>query len=335
MPVWHDWPMDLKRLRTFVVVAEHGSISAATQVLNITQPALSRQITGLEQELGHKLFDRAGRHLLLTSFGEQIIGDCRSLLAQVSALTERAQSLRRGDLTVLKIAGSALTIEGIFPAFLRRWDDQASGVRLAMIEADADKQLDMLERGEAHLAINVVNVVPVDNARFASYLLPLFHVVAAYSPSLPIAELDTIEIQDLARYPLLLPSSHYATRSIFDAACGVAGVRPDVMVESGAAHALLALAEAGHGVAIIPSILLPNAQRLRTLRVTHRREDLHIELAVLWDRRRGLSHQAVAFSNLLSEHVREMFPSGQRSEPVTIGDRRTRRGRRIRRTDER
>jgi DNA-binding transcriptional LysR family regulator len=316
--------MDLKRLRTFVVVAEHGSV---------TQPALSRQIGSLEREIGYKLFGRAGRHLLLTAQGEQLIGDCRSLLSQVSALAERAEALRRGDLTVLKVAGSALTIEGMFPAFLRRWDDQASGVRLAMIEADADKLLDVIERGEAHLAINVVNVVPVDNQRFASYMLPLFHVVAAYSPSLPIAETDTIEIKALARYPLLLPSSHYATRSIFDAACGVAGVRPDVMVESGAAHALLALAEAGHGVAIIPSILLPNAQRLRTLRVTHRREDLHIELAVLWDRRRGLSHHAVAFSRLLSDHVREMFQSGPRPASAAERSRHTQRARRSRRRD--
>jgi LysR family nitrogen assimilation transcriptional regulator len=306
--------MDLKRLRTFVVVAEHGSISAATQVLNITQPALSRQITGLERELGHKLFDRAGRHLLLTAFGEQIMGDCRSLLSQVSALAERAEALRRGELTMLKVAGSALTIEGLFPAFLRRWDEQASGVRLAMIEADADKQLDMLERGEAHLAINVVNAVPIDGHRFASHLLPLFHVAAAHA--LPIAETDTIEIGELARYPLLLPSASYATRSIFDAACRVAGIRPDVMVESGAAHALLALAEAGHGVAIIPSVLLPSAQRLRTLRVTHRHEDLHIELAVLWDRRRALSRQAEAFSRLLSDHISLMFPRARRSATV-------------------
>ena len=56
--------MDLRRLRTFATVAEHGTVLRAAQVLHITQPALSRQISGLEQELGFKLFERIGRRLL-------------------------------------------------------------------------------------------------------------------------------------------------------------------------------------------------------------------------------------------------------------------------------
>ena len=55
--------MDLKRLRTFVAVAEHGTVSKAAAVLNITQPALSRQIGALEYEFGFPLFERSGRRL--------------------------------------------------------------------------------------------------------------------------------------------------------------------------------------------------------------------------------------------------------------------------------
>ena len=66
--------MDLKRLRTFVAVAEHGTVSKAAAVLNITQPALSRQIGSLEHEFGFALFERSGRRLLLTPRGEQLLG---------------------------------------------------------------------------------------------------------------------------------------------------------------------------------------------------------------------------------------------------------------------
>lgn len=59
--------MDLRHARTFVTVAELGTVSKAADRLHIAQPALSRQITNLEQELGLKLFDRAGRRLVLTS----------------------------------------------------------------------------------------------------------------------------------------------------------------------------------------------------------------------------------------------------------------------------
>ena len=72
--------MDLKQLRTFVAVAELGTVSKAALRLHIAQPALSRQIIGLETELGLTLFDRVGGRLLLTGEGEQLLGSCRRLL---------------------------------------------------------------------------------------------------------------------------------------------------------------------------------------------------------------------------------------------------------------
>ena len=82
--------MDLKRLRTFVAVAEHGTVSKAAAVLNITQPALSRQISALEHDFGFELFERSGRCLVLTPRGEQLLGSCRSLLACAAKLHRRA-----------------------------------------------------------------------------------------------------------------------------------------------------------------------------------------------------------------------------------------------------
>jgi DNA-binding transcriptional LysR family regulator len=303
--------MDLKRLRTFVAVAERGTVSLAAQVLHITQPALSRQITSLERELGFDLFGRVGRRLILTPRGEQLLDECRNLLAHVGVLSERAQALRSGDIKVLKVAGSALTIEGLFPTFLHRYREAVPDVRLALIEAHADEQLALLERGEAHIAINVVNVVRVDDHRFATYVLPQFHVMAACARALGIEKGDTIDIRHLAAHPLLLPKAAYATRGVFDAACRIAGVRPNILVESSAAHALLALAEAGHGVAIIPSILRAESPTLRLLRVTDGHEPLHIELAVLWDRRRTLPRYAEGFSDLLAHHIRMVFAGGR------------------------
>lgn len=72
--------MDLRHARTFVTVADLGTVSKAAERLHIAQPALSRQIGNLENELGVKLFDRVGRRLVLTGEGEQLLGDCRALL---------------------------------------------------------------------------------------------------------------------------------------------------------------------------------------------------------------------------------------------------------------
>ena len=88
--------MDLRRIRTFVAVAEQGGVSRAALSLHIAQPALSRQIMALQEELGFQLFERVGRRLSLTGEGEEFLSDCRSLLSHAGSVVERAQSLRRG-----------------------------------------------------------------------------------------------------------------------------------------------------------------------------------------------------------------------------------------------
>jgi LysR family transcriptional regulator, nitrogen assimilation regulatory protein len=98
--------MDLKRLRTFVAVADLGTVSKAALRLRISQSALSRQISDLEYECGFKLFDRIGRRLFLTTRGEQLLGDCRGVLGQFGSLGERIELLKRGDSGVLKVAAS-------------------------------------------------------------------------------------------------------------------------------------------------------------------------------------------------------------------------------------
>src|SRR5436190_15764559 len=113
--------MDLRHLRTFVTVAEQGTVSKAALTLRVAQPALSRQIADLEAELGLKLFDRVLRRLVLTGEGERLLADCRNILGAVSSLGERAELLRRADEGVLRVAATPQTIDGVFSGFLHRY----------------------------------------------------------------------------------------------------------------------------------------------------------------------------------------------------------------------
>src|SRR5215211_2719030 len=143
--------MDLRHARTFVTVAELGTVSKAALHLRVAQPALSRQINDLEQELGLKLFDRVGRRLVLTSEAEQLLGDCRNLLSYAGAVGERAQLLRRGDSGVLKVAASPQHIESVFSQFLPRYAQRCPNVQVKVSEGNGREILGMLERGEIHL----------------------------------------------------------------------------------------------------------------------------------------------------------------------------------------
>jgi DNA-binding transcriptional LysR family regulator len=315
--------MDLRHLRTFVAVAEQGTVSKAALRLRVAQPALSRQISDLEAELGVKLFDRIRRRLVLTGEGERLLADCRGILGAVGALGERAQLMRRGDAGLLKVAATPQMIDGVLARFLHRFAELRPNVQVRLTEAAGLTPLPMLERGELHLVITLLNAVQAENYPFGRYLLPSLEFLAACNPSLALGTSGNMEIGDLAPHPLLLLDTSFFVRTTFDAACRMAGLRPNIFVESRTPHALLALAEAGHGVAVVPSVLPTHRYRLRIVRLTHRRKPLREPLGVLWDNRRALPAYAEEFRQSLAAYMREVFPI---SHPPTAKTRRQRRG---------
>jgi DNA-binding transcriptional LysR family regulator len=309
--------MKLQYARTFVTVAELGTVSKAALRLRIAQPALSRQINALEQELGLKLFDRVASRLVLTSDGEQLVNDCRDLLSYAGAISERAQLLRGGETGVLKVACSPQIIESVVANFLCRYAERYPHVRVKLIEAIGWSDIrGMLERGEIHLGQNLLHAVPPGDGRFAAHPLEPVDLLAACHPTLQLGKDGAIEIDALAPYPLLLLDLAFVFRKNFDAASRLAGLEPNVAFESRAPHSLLAMAESGHGVAIIPSALRTERYALRLVSVTYRGRPLSEPLTMFSYKRRPLPRYAEAFCEMLAEYTREVFPI---SSPRELG----------------
>jgi LysR family nitrogen assimilation transcriptional regulator len=120
---------------------------------------------------------------------------------------------------------------------------------------------------------------------------------------------------------LLLLDSGYSIRRLFNAACRLAHVEPNILLESRAPHTLLALAEAGQGVAIIPSLLRTDRYTLRIVRVTHRRKPVGEPLVIQWDNRRPLPPYAESFCEALAKYMREVLPITRPSEGKTAATR--------------
>jgi DNA-binding transcriptional LysR family regulator len=314
--------MIFKYLRTFVTIVEQGSVSKAALHLRIAQPALSRHIIELERELGLKLFDRVGRRLLLTGEGAQLLGNCRSLLGYVSSLGEQARELRSGGQGWLTVAASPGQIETVLSTFLHGYAQRYPKVEVKLIEAVGDKTLDMLDRGEIQIGITAVQAEQIEERGFGCYAAPPLQLLAAWHPKFRLDYGAAIEIGRLAAHPLLLLDSGFFARKTFDAACRLAGLKPIILIESQAPHTLLALAEAGHGVAILPSVVRIHRYKLRTSRITYERNPLLIPLVIAWDKRRALPRFAQDFCELLAAHMRKISLHSRRSAPRASARRR-------------
>jgi len=301
--------MDLRHLRTFVTVAEQGTVSKAALRLRIAQPALSRQIGDLERELGLKLFDRVGRRLVLSGEGEQLLGNCRNLLGYARSLTDQAQELRGGDRGLLRVTASAHLIDSVFSTFLHRYAVRYPNVQVKPVEATGYEILALIERGEANLGINLDHVVPAGNDHFGSHPVPPLEFWAACHISFDLGDGDSIELRRLAPYPLLSMDSSFTLRKTFDSACHLAGLKPNIVIESRSPHTLLALAEAGHGVAIIPSFVRLHRYSLKTLPITHQRKPVREPRSIFWDKRRPLPRYMQDFCKMIAEHMHEVLPN--------------------------
>ncbi|RTL72805.1 MAG: LysR family transcriptional regulator [Hyphomicrobiales bacterium] len=308
--------MDLKHAKTFVAVADLGTVSLAALQLRVAQPALSRRIAELEREFGLKLFDRVGRRLVLTGGGEQLLADCRALLTSAEAVAERARALNTGGAGVLKVVGSPQIIEGAVAEFLPRYARRFPAVQVKLSAAIGwSETAAMLERGEIHLGINLMRATLPEDQRFSSVPLAPIDLLAASGPSHDFGSKGSIEIAQLAGHPLLVLETSYVFRRNFDAACRLAGISPNIVYESRTPHTLLVMAESGHGVAIIPSAMRTKGRPLRLAAITYRGKRLREHSTIYWDRRRSLPAYATAFCRMLGERMRETFPiSGPTAE---------------------
>ena len=96
MHVMHEHRLDTRRLHYAVILAEEGSFMRAAQTLNLSQPALTRSIQALEQELGLTLFDRVSTGTRLTPAGERVVRSARAVLREERGLRREARLLAQG-----------------------------------------------------------------------------------------------------------------------------------------------------------------------------------------------------------------------------------------------
>jgi DNA-binding transcriptional LysR family regulator len=303
--------MELRHLHYFVSVAEAASVSRAASRIHVSQPALSRQIRDLETELGVRLFDRVGRRIQLTAEGEDLLDRSREVLARAAALGERAGALRGGATGTLRVGATPQTMQSVVAGFLTRYRRTRPGVDVHLSEAGGVRLLDLVGRGELHLA--VCGILPGE--RLAHRLLFPFRVLAVGAAGERLKRRSTIEVRELAGEPLLLLGRDFGTRQLFDAACRIAQFRPRVVLESAAPDSLITLARAGHGIAVVPSTVQFVSKKIQAAPILQDGKSLGWWAAVTWDPRRALPLYSESFIEGLVAYTRRGFP-GKRFERV-------------------
>jgi LysR family cyn operon transcriptional activator len=295
--------MNLRRLRAFAAIADAGGFGRAATRLNLSQPALSRQIHALEAELGVPLFDRTGRRVQLTSEGEDLLRRSRRLLAEADSLGERARSLKSGETGILRIGATPQVIENLLADFLVRHRRRHPGIEIHLVEEGGARMAERLARGDVHLAC-----MPAGDSRFNGRLLGPMHVLAVLPEKHALSRRAVLDIAELVDKPLLVLRREFGSRAWFDAACEVARIRPRLLLESAVPQTLIALAAADYGIAIVPSNAEAHRSGLRAVPLVHRGASIGRWQLIAWDPQRFLAPYAQQFIRELVASTRRGFP---------------------------
>jgi len=250
--------MELRHLKYFLAVAEEQNFHRAARRLRLAQPALSRQIRNMEEELGTQLFERVPKGARITPSGRAYLEHVRRILAEVDAAQTHVRGIEKGELGVLRIGFNDIaSSDSTFGASLRLFRERHPGVRIQLRAAPFSDQIEAIRKED--LDAGFLSSFPHhevgDYPELEFNQVAEFHFLLAVPQSHRLAKRPTVQLRDLVEQPFI-----WFTRNtyplIFDSLlveCAKGGLTPNIVQEAETRDARFALLGAGMGIGFVHS----------------------------------------------------------------------------------
>ena len=248
--------MELRHLRYFIGVAEEENVSRAALKLHVSQPALSRQIRDLEDELGFLLLERSAKSVRLTEAGRAFLTEARAVLQRAEEAVKTARAIATGGSGEIHVGYAPSLTARILPQTLRAFQAELPNVRVRLHDFSTEEMLAGLREGKLQVAF-VVRLTPalLRGLRFEE--LARDSICLAVAPKHRLAMRRTVTLAEVAREPLITysrkdyPDAHENLTAMFAAS----RLKPRIVEEHDSVSSLIAAVEVGTGVAIAPQSL--------------------------------------------------------------------------------
>jgi DNA-binding transcriptional LysR family regulator len=245
--------VELRHLRYFVAVAEAENVlRAATQKLHVSQPAVSRQIRDLEDELGVQLFERTGKAVNLTDAGRVFLREARAVLERTDEAVKNLRDFAHTGETELHVGYSPLPGAQILPVVLRAFQQAMPNVHVRLHDWSNEQIAVGLRDRQLKVALvaRALKRGPFGDFRFEELLRE--HIRLAVSPNHPFAQRRSVSLADAAQQPFVgltredYPDYHGYLAALFASVKN----KPQVIEEHDGMTGVISAVEAGTGVAV-------------------------------------------------------------------------------------
>ena len=286
--------MDTQNLKAFITVAEIGSFSAAADQLHLTQPAVSKRINLLEQQLDTQLFDRIGRQVSLTEAGRTLLPLAQNIILAMRDARQQIMDLRSNVSGELRLVTSHHIGLHRLPAILRKFANNYPEVELDIQFEDSEQAYLCVLAGDYDLGI--VTRSPVTDARISYQSVWLDRLVFVAAADHPLGQSESVTLEEICRHPALLPDHKFLTTRVVEELFHGRGLKLQTIMSTNYLETIRALISVGYGWGVLPEIMVSedNVVRLPVKDVA-----LHRNLDCIYHRDRSLSRPAKAFLELL------------------------------------
>jgi DNA-binding transcriptional LysR family regulator len=298
----YDVPMDLRRLRYFVVAAEELNFSRAAERLRIAQPPLSSQIKQLENELGVLLFDRTGRGVRLTDSGHVLLEEARRIFIQLEQTARIVERVGSGKVGRLSLGFVPSATNEVLPPLLYEFRRRFPDVELFLHEMMPDQVVQRLHGRQVDVGFFYL---PFDDSALDFSPVSREPLVVALPETHPLAREPEIDLRTLEHEPFVLPM-RYNMPGLYGQVtevCRQAGFTPRaVQKDVWLMQTIVGLVASAIGVALVPASLR-NIRRKGVVYRTVRGLSPTVETGVVW-RRDDSSAVLSAFLDVVGEVAR-------------------------------
>ncbi len=292
--------MDTQSMRAFVQVAETASFSHAADALHLTQPAISKRIARLEQQLDARLFDRIGRHVHLTEAGEAFLPRCKRILSEIQDAERLIHGLDGRIEGSLSMGISHHIGLHRLPPVLRRFTQQHPAVRLDIDFMDSEQAHQRILQGELDLA--VITLAPSREPRLESFEVWRDTLALAVSHEHPLTQRKAgqpVSLQELAEHTAIPPGLGTYTGQIIKQRFDEAGLSMDIGMSTNYLETIKVMVSIGLGWSLLPLSLHDDC--VRQLPMTG--PGWQRQLGCVYHRDRSLSNAARAFIDELKNEA--------------------------------
>lgn len=281
--------MDIKSLKTFLMIAQEQSFSRAAEQLHLSQPAISKRIAQLEQDMNMSLFNRIGRHVSLTEAGTTLLPHAKQILRAAEQAERSLSQLSETVSGSLRIATSHHVGLHHLPKPLRAFVSAYPQVELDIAFLDSEVACQAVESGDIELAVVTLPLDPPDSLICECLWDDPLGILVADNHAL--ANTSNIQLKDLMRYPAVLPDAQTYTRRLLDETFTALDIQPQVLIATNYLETLRMLVSTGLGWSALPVSLLDGD--LRCLEIEE--FSASRQLGIVQHARRQLSRSAETF----------------------------------------